>query len=209
MAKLLSDATAAWIAAQRSSATTAGSRLFRPPRDLWPRPDPGPPGAPGEPGTPGEPGEPGAPGYPGTDGREIELRETENVPGKHTIQWRYVGEGEEAWRDLATINDGEDASPVPHNDLEGLQGGTTDERYHLTYEQWNEATGGGGGGGGGEDDEDCDQNDHPGTPGFDIGDDEDDGHPAEDDESEEGGGFGEGDSDDSDHPAADDCYTSR
>lgn len=91
-------------------------------------------------------------GTDGDDGRDVELRASDSGTGQHLVEWRYVGEPDAAWRTLATILDGAkgdqgDPGPnVPHNDLEGLQGGTETERYHLTKDEYDELLPGGGAG---------------------------------------------------------------
>lgn len=76
---------------------------------------PGPPGedgedgAPGPAGPPGADGAPGAPGTPGMDGATPEFRTQRPPEGGYTvIEWRYIGEGENDWRVLASIPDGVD-----------------------------------------------------------------------------------------------------
>ena len=61
----------------------------------------GPMGLKGEPGAPGSPGATGSPGAPGPAGRDAQETEIGAVNGM--LAWRYVGEGDDAWRDLAKI----------------------------------------------------------------------------------------------------------
>lgn len=60
----------------------------------------GPPGPKGEKGDKGERGPKGEPGEDGEDGREIELRKSDKF-----IQWKYVDEDDDEWRDLVALEE--------------------------------------------------------------------------------------------------------
>ncbi len=78
---------------------------------------PGPPGLQGRKGPQGKQGSdgsagvPGLPGLPGSDARDTEFA---NVAGM--LVWRYVGEGDDGWRELAEIS----PAPVSVSDQSGM-----------------------------------------------------------------------------------------
>lgn len=72
-------------------------------------------------------------GQGGEDGREVELRTNEET---RQIQWRYVGEGDDAWRDLVALD-----AITGGDGADGADGREVELQVASGYIQWRYTTG--------------------------------------------------------------------